>query len=879
MIFRRRQENDLDNEIRDYIERETSDNIARGMSPADARHAAMRKFGQPILNVKEDTRAVWGWIWFERLWQDLRHGTRMLRKTPGFTVVAVLSLAIGIGANSAMFSLADAILLRPLPISHPSEVVTISSVSLNGSGGTSYPDYLDFRDHTRSFAGLVAFTTYTFGFSPKPGVLPQMKLGMFVTGNFFRAMGVEPELGRAFRPDEDQVPRRDTVVVLSHDLWEKQLASDHSVIGSKVRLSGIDFTVIGVAPARFTGMDQYLRPAFYVPIMMQPRITNDPQDHFLDGRDRRELSVKGRLKPGVSLAQARAELRVIAKSLEHAYPATNRNQSANVDTEIETRLERSPTDSQTVEMLMALSVAVLLVACANVAGLLLSRSKVRAREIALRMAIGAGRSRLIRQLLTERLLIASAGGILGLAVAYGGIRFLGGLQVPTDLPVVIAPELDQRALLVSLFVALFSVILFGLAPAIQTTRTNLVGALKTAGADTPGRRRNWGRKILVVGQVAGTMALLMAAAVVLHGFRQLLGNGPGFRTDHVLMMSFNPGLVRYDEAHAQRFYQQVAERARSTPGVKSVALAFSVPFAPDQDGVSIVPEGYRFPPGKETIDVGANTVDEHFFDTMAIPIIRGRGFLATDTSSTPHVAVVNEELAKHCWPGQNTIGKRFRLNDRNGPWVEIVGVTATGKYDWIGESPTEYLYLPLAQRPRPTITLLAESFGDPAGLLPPLRDVVRSLDADQPIYDVRTIEDFFQQRAIAVPNMITQIVEAMAFMGLGMAMIGLYGLVAYSASRRTREIGIRVAIGAQRSSVLRMIVKQGLTLSLIGIAVGLPISFAAERGLNIIFSQTGSDWLAYLIVTPALLAVTLLAAYIPARRASRVDPTTALRYE
>jgi hypothetical protein len=362
MIFRRRQENELDYEIRDYIERETNDNVARGMSPADARDAAMRKFGRPILNVKEDTRAVWGWVWFERLWQDLRHGTRMLRKTPGFTVVAVLSLAIGIGVNSAIFSFADALLLRPLPVLRPSEVVTVNSTTLNGSSRISYRDYIDFRDHSRSFDGLVAFTNVTFGLGNRPDALPQRKMGMLVTGNFFRALGVEPELGRGFRPEEDRAPGRDAVLVLSHDLWQQEFASDPSVVGRKVRISGIDFTVVGVAPERFTGMDQYLHPALYIPIMMSPRINNDPNDHVLESRGQRDLLVKGRLKPGITLDQARAEMQVIARNLDRSYPDTNRNVGVAVNTEMQARIDDDRVDAQIIGMILALAAAVLLMA-------------------------------------------------------------------------------------------------------------------------------------------------------------------------------------------------------------------------------------------------------------------------------------------------------------------------------------------------------------------------------------------------------------------------------------------------------------------------------------------------------------------------------------
>ena len=826
------------------------------------------------------------WAWLERLGQDLRYGRRMLAKNPGFTLVAVLSLGIGIGANSAMFSLADALLLRPLPVPHPSKVFTVASHSTNAGfildrlGWLSYRDYLDYRANCKSFNGLVAFHLDTFGFSPAADALPHMRMGMLVTGDFFRAMGVEPELGRSFRPDEDQVQGRDAVVVLGHDFWEKEFTADASVIGRKVRLNGIDFTVIGVAPAAFTGMDSFVRPAFFVPVSMWPRVATSSGSNLLEARDVRVFTVKGRLKPGVTMAQAQAELAVIARSLERAYPDTNRNQGVLLRTELEARFAQGPENAKLIGLLAALSLAVLLVACANVASLLLSRSRVRSREIAMRLAIGASRRTLIGQLLTESLLLALAGGVMGLGVAEAGVAFFNRLTFESDFPIVFSVQLDQRVMLVSLALSLLSTVLFGLAPAVQTTRPDLAGALRTAGADTPGRGRLWGRNVLVVGQVAVSLLLLTVATLVFRGFRNDLAAGPGFRTDHLLLMSFDPRLVRYTDPQTEQFFHQLVERARAVPGVKSAALTFVTPMdGATLDLATILPEGYRFPQGTENATPFCNTVDENFFQTFGVPIVRGRGFRASDTAKAPRVAIVNEALAKHYWPGQDPIGKRFRLDNQKGPWIEIVGVSKQGKYLWLGEPPVEYLYFPLAQNRKPRMTLVAESLGNPAALAAPLREVVRSLDANQPIYDVRIMEEYFENRAMGGPNLIIQTVAAMGLMGLVLATVGLYGLVAYSASRRTREIGIRMAIGAQRSTVLRMVLRQGLVLGISGVGVGLVASYGAARLLTHVMAGTETDMFVFLLVAPALLVVTILAAYIPARRASLVDPVKALHYE
>jgi predicted permease len=814
------------------------------------------------------------------LFQDVRYAVRVLAKNRAFTLVAVLSLAIGIGANSAMFSFADALLLRPMPVLRPNEVVTVQGkTSKDRSTNLSYLDYVDYRDRAKSFDGLVAYTVAPFGFAARPDALPQVKYGLMVSGNLFQAMGVEPALGRSFRPDEDQAPGRDAVVVLGYDFWMQQFAGDRAAIGKTVRLNGLDFTVIGVAPKDFTGMDQYLRLPLFVPLHMSPRLASDPKHNVLEGRDNRTLAVKGRLKPGAGIARAQAELEAIAKGLEQSYPATNRGQSVGVQTEFQSRVEDDPNDAALVGMLLTLSALVLLVACANVANLLLSRARARSREIAVRLAIGAGRIRLVRQLLTESLLIGVGGGLLGIAVAYGGISFLNQLQIPTELPISLTLKLDMRTLVFGLAGSVVSVLLFGMIPAFQTTRTDLVRSLKSADADSGGKHRIWGRNLLVVGQVAVSLVLLIMTSMMYRGFGRQLRAGPGFRTDHLLKMTFDPTLVKLTEAQAQQFFKQVVDRSALAPGVKSAALSSFMPMTPQQEGKTIVPEGFQFPQGKESASMISATVDEHYFDTMAVAIVSGRSFRASDSAASPKVAIVNEVLASKYWPNQDPVGKRFHLDNAQGPLVQIVGVAKTGKYIFISEPPLEFLYLPLSQNPKSRMTLIAQSAGDAQGLAAPLREVVRSIDPNQPIFDVRTMEDFYQTRAVKTPNLIVQTVGGMGMMGLLLAMVGLYGLVAYSVSRRTREFGIRMAIGAESVQVLSMVLRQGLRLSLAGIAIGLVMSLGAGRVLKVALGSVDSDPASFVIVPVVLLAVTMLAAYVPALRASRVAPMKALRWE
>jgi predicted permease len=824
-------------------------------------------------------------VWLERLWQDVRYGCRILAGSPGFTTVAIVSLALGIGANCAVFSFADALLLRPLPVARPGEVFTVgSTASIDALGGatslvSSYRDFVDIRDRSRSFDGLAAFSYVTVGLAADPAAVPKLKLGMLASGNLFTLMGVEPTIGRGFRPDEDHVPGRDAVIVLGRTLWQNEFASDPNVVGGIVRVDGIPFTVIGVAPAEFSGLDQFVRSDFFVPLMMSPRLLNDAKTASLEARDARNLDVKGRLKPGVSQAAAQAELTTIAADLERAYPDTNKNRHFAIRTELQARVAQDPPDATLVAMLATLAFAVLLVACANVGGLLASRAPARAREMALRLAIGAGRGRLVRQLITESLLIAIAGGLLGLGVGYAGMTLFRQIELPTDLPIQLTFRLDRRALVFSLIVAVVSALLFGLLPAIQEARADLTAVMKAGDSVAPGRRRRWGRAVLVGGQVAVSVVLLAVALFMYRAFNQQAIAGPGYRTDHLMMMSVDPSLLRYTDAQASHFFDEVADRAREVPGVESVAMATSVPMQGDQVGFdTVAPEGFRFPPGKDAATVLSARVDEHYFETLALPLVSGRSFRRTDAAGAPNVAIVNEQFADHYWPNQDAIGKRFQRPDKT--WVQVIGIAKNSKYLFIAEPPTEFIYFPYRQKKTERLVLLAQSAGDPAALVGPLREAVHQLDPNMPMFNVRTMEDFYRKRAM-VSDVLVGTVGAMGAMGLGLAIVGLYGLVAYAVSRRTREIGIRMAIGANSTTVLRMVLRQGLVLAVVGLLVGLAASIGAGELMRAAFPMGSNqrDFVSLLIVVPIVLAVTGLAVYVPARRASRVNPMQALRYE
>jgi predicted permease len=824
----------------------------------------------------------------ETFWQDVRHGIRVLAKNPGFAAVAMLSIALGVGANAAMFSLADALVLRPLEVPRATEVVALSgndtAVTSNSGFGAnrsvSYLDYRDIRDRARSFEGLFAYRVVITAFAARSGDAAQQVLGQGVSGNFFQVLGVPPALGRMFRNDEDEAPGRDPVVVLSHDTWTERFESDPDIVGRIVRLGGRDLTVIGVAPASFNGTYLVLHPAFYVPLAMTDLLAGSPPN-VRDSRGIRSVLVKGRLKPGVSIEQANDEANIIAADLERMYPETNRGFRYLVRSDFRARVEERGPSAPGAAMLLTLAVVVLLVACANVAGLLVSRAPARMRELAVRMAIGGGRVRLVRQLLTEGLLIAGGGAILGFGAGYGVLRLMQSGGVISDIGVRMDPRLDLRVLAVGLAAAVFSALASSLLPAWQATRgQDITASLRPGASSSDQVRRLWGRHGLVVGQVALSLMMLVVAVFVYRSFTTAFAT-PGFNTTRMVLVGLNPVLAGYDAAQTDTLLQRLTERARALPGVRSVGMTSIVPLNQDnREGQAIVPEGYQLPPGTDTITVSSTRIDEDYLDTMGIRLLNGRTFRESDSSDAPLVIVVNEALAARYWPGQDPIGKRIQLQQPTSRWAEIVGVAADSKYNWIGETATPFIYLSRRQSGFQRGTLLVATTGASTTLVTALRQVLRELDPNLPTSLVRTMEDFYQGSAVNSVASAIKMVSWMGAMGLVLALVGLYSLMAYAVARRTREFGVRMAIGAPPRSVQGMVLRHGGWLVLIGVIFGVAGSISVSGLLrSILPSSAGVDLVPYFIVVPALVAVTLAAAYVPARRAARIDPLVALRQE
>jgi putative ABC transport system permease protein len=778
--------------------------------------------------------------------------------------------------------MADALLLRPLPVVRPDQVVTVGSRVLRGTiyqNFASYPDYIDIRDRVHTLSGIAAYDHLPVSLETHAGDGRRIRFATFVSPNFFDVFQVGLQRGRTFLPDEDGQGGRGAVVVISDALWRADFAADPAVLGRKLRLANHEFTIVGIAPASFSGLHPFIRDSVFVPMRFMPRLVDLKHPNALDARDVRFLTLKGRLRAGVTLAEAQAELTTLWADLQRAYPDTNGALKLTAQSELAYRVEQRPLDSTLLITLSVLSMAVLCVACANVAGLLASRAPVRAREIALRLAVGANRARLVRQLVTESLVVAAAGAVGGLAIGQLGIQLLGQIRFPSDM--ISRPEfsLDARALGFSLLIAAACALVVGLGPAIQTTRVDLNATLKSSDrAAAAGPRRVSGRSILVGLQVALSLVVVTIATFTNQVFFRELNAGPGFRIHGMAKVSMDPSQAGYTREEAARFFTTALERTRQLPLVRSAAIASAMPLFGFQF-VSVVPDGRLLAKGETGTPVWATSVDAEYFRTMEIAVLGGRAIETGDDAAAPAIAVINETMASQYWPAGDAIGKRVRVLDPPFTVVEIVGITRTVTHGFPGESPQPAIYFSYLQRPRSQMVLLART-DDSAALLQPLGDIVRTIDPDVPVFDVQTIEAFYDARVASIGRVLARLVTAMGIMGLALTMIGLYGLVSYSVHRRTREIGIRIAVGATSVRIVRMVLGEGMIPAAVGVAAGLALSVATARLLTMLIPFGHHlNMHTLLVVTPLMVAVTLIAAYLPARRAATVDPTVALRCE
>jgi predicted permease len=817
--------------------------------------------------------------------QDIRFGIRLLLRNPGFTVVAVLSLALGIGANTTIFTLVDAVLLRPLPVAEPERLVALFTTDsrIAGPFGTLMPtsrlNFVDYREENDAFAEMAAIGNVPLAFSGRGE--PEQVFGEIVSGSFFALLGVRPALGRSFLPDEDQIPGAKLVTVLSHSFWQRRLGGDPAVVGSAITLNGHAFTVVGVAPPGFQGTNATFSPALWVPYMAWPQVTSGFVREGLENRRALLFRVVGRLKPGASLAGAEAGLQTIAARLEREYPEPNAGRSIALLPLTEATI--NPGFRQNIvsaaSLLMAVVGLVLLIACANVANLLLARAAVRQREVAVRLSVGASRGRLVRQLLTEGLLLALAAGLLGTLIAY----WAQGLLWSASPPAVPADALDfapgGRVLAFTALVSLLTAVVFGLAPALRASRPNVVEELKQRGGPAIGGNRPLSlRNLLVAGQVALSLVALVGAGLFVRSLARAQEIDPGFDHEKLAVLTADLGAQGYDAARAREFRERMLERAGALPGVERATLATGIPLFQGGFLRTVFPEGTDSSDRAKGKLVQLSTVEPGYFETMGIRLRQGRGFSATDREGSPRVAVVNETMAKQFWPDGDAVGRRFKFFGQDW-WNEVVGIAADGKYNFIGENPQPFLYLALGQSPEPAVSLFLRTRGEPAAALGLARKEVQEMDRTLPLTNVFTFGEILRQ-ALWAPRMGAWLLAIFGLLSLLLAVVGIYGVLSYAVKQRTRELGVRMALGADERSLLRLVVGQALGLVGSGIAIGLALSLAVSRlAANLLLGVSSHDPLTFAGV-PLLLAVASLAATaLPAWRATRVDPTVALRSE
>lgn len=866
---------DVDDELRFHLEMHTRDFIAAGMSPEEARREAERRFGSvtPIRNalVARDTRMAQRnrrSEWFAELRSDLRFAARTLRRTPFFTAMAVVCIGLGIGVTVTIFSAVYGVLLRPLPFARSNELVAIYTRQVaTGQGriNVGWHDFLVWRDQSRSLAQLGLWTWNSFAIS---GTGEAERLdGASVTSNLFPLLGVTPIVGRHFTPDEEQ-PGRNTVILLGYGLWERRYGADRNVIGQSLSLDGIPHTIVGVMP-----------PGFAFPERGQAWVPYVPDAAALDRANRFLAGTIGRLRPGVTLAEATIEMDQISSRLQQDFPEFNRGWAADL---ISLREDLVGNLRRPLQVFGVAVGFLLLIACANVAGLLLTRGAGRARELAVRASLGAERSRLVRQLLTESGLIGVLGGLAGWGLALAGVRGLR-LGFPDAVPFFISLEIDRAALLFTLVLSLAVGFLFGMLPALRSTRLDLASAVKEGGHGSgEGLQRSRGRRSLIVAEVALTMVLMIGAGLLLRSYRALADTDLGFRPEHALTARVALPMARY-QARERRgvFFQEVLDRLEALPGVEVVGSANGIPFSGWNVKAYMSVEGKPPRPPGEELDVHYQYVTPGYFDAIATNIVRGRGLTPADRDSLNLIGVINEEFARMEFRGDDPIGRRIKMGDLSSddPWITIVGVVRSFRHYSLPQPMGPAIYLPFFSRPGLAQTLVLRTSGDPLALVAPLQAAVQAIDPDVPVYDIRTLEQA-ASRSLWLQRAPAQVVSLFAVLAMILAAVGLYGVIAYSVTQRTRELGVRMTLGATVQQVMGMVVRQAFLLTAIGIGLGLVGALMLTRFLRPLLYQVGVTDLATFAGVPVLLVlVTLVAAWGPARRAGRVDPVEAIKTE
>ncbi len=813
----------------------------------------------------------------DALWHDVLFATRLLRKSPIFTVAVVMTLALGVGVNTAVFSVVNAILLRPLPVRDGNRLVVIASQHRSSPTlrGMSFWDVQDYRAATSDvFEDIAGYSVGFLGLT-RQGGRPERVLVTWITGNYFPLLDVRPVLGRAIRPDEGGRGRADAVVVLGYSTWQRRFGGDRSVIGEIVRVNGQPCTIVGVVPPDFVGTFAFSESELYLPL-------NWSGAGNFDDRQARGLHAIARLRPEVTIEKAQTEMNVLAERLARRYPDSNANVSVRVLPERFARPEEDQFRSNALAaaIMLALVVLVMIVAAVNVTNLLLARATGRRQELAIRAALGAGRGRLVRQMVTESLMLAAPGGGTGLLFGIWATRLLATMRLPGDLPVRFDFNLDARVLAYALTVALVTGLLVGLVPAVRISGTDLDRTLRQSRHGSPGTHGHRIRGFPVVAQIAVCFVLLAAAGLFVRSLFEAERADLGFRPEGVLNIHMDVGQLGYTEAQGRAFFDEVDRRVRTIPGVQDLSFAFTIPMGYIRVSNAVEAEGQPVDSNRR-LSTGMNIVSSDYFQTMGIQVVRGRSFSDGDNEQSHPVALVNQHLAAMLWPGQDPIGRRFRSAGPGGSWVEVVGVTRTGKYRFLFEDPQPYFYVPIAQGYTELRVLQIRTSMPPEALAPTIERAIRALEPNLPLYDVQSMTHalgsglgFFPVRVGAVSA------ASLGLLAFALAIVGLYGVISYLTSQRTHEIGVRMAIGASQNDIVRLVLQDGSKLVLLGLAAGLLVTLACSRILgSFLFGISGRDPLTLVSVAPILGGVALIACAVPAWRAARVDPTVALRSE
>lgn len=814
----------------------------------------------------------------EGLLRDARISLRRLRKAPGFTLIAVLSLALGIGANTAVFSFVNTILMRPLPVESPERLVSVNNTPEKKEQTLfptlSYPDYRDYRDRNDVLEGLIAYRLAPVSLSYD--AVNERLWGYLATGNYFETLGIKPHLGRLFTPKDDITPGAHPVAVITHACWQKRFAGDPRVVGKDVRVNGRNFTIIGVSPRNFRGTELGYAPEMWFPMMMMPEI--EPGSNTLEDRKSENLFVQGRLKPDVHLAQAESALKIIAAHLARDYPLTNEGKTITLSAPgLLGSFMRGPIIGFA-GALMVVAGLVLLLACTNLASLLLARSTERRKEIAIRLALGAKRRDLVRQLLTESVLVASMGGVFGLLLAYWAVHSLILFKPPIDVPLSTELHIDWRVLLFTVGTSVLVGAAIGLAPALQSTKPDLIPALKDEGS-AAGYRRSRLRSGLVVLQVSLSLVLLICGGLILRSLHRAQFLNPGFIQSNAIKMSFDLELQGYDDTRSKDFQRRLLDRARSLPGIQYAGLADFVPLSMSVFNDEIHIEGQQQARGAAVPHSMVGRASPEFLQALGVNLLQGRDFTEQDDETKPRVAIVNETFARRFWPNEAPVGKRFSFQGHQGPWIEVVGVIQDGKYFNLNEKATPLVYTSLKQSGSWYLTIIVRASGDLQGVIAALRREIFQLDATLPVFNIQTMVEHMNPTLFPMRVAATML-TGFGLLALTLAAIGILGVISHVVSQRTREMGIRVALGSTPSRIFRLVVGYGLFLTAIGIVFGLAFTFVVTRLLSsLLYDVSAIDPLTFVLVLLLLSSIAFLACSIPAYRAMKVDPIYALKSE